>query len=131
MSYCLCSENKGTDQLRGNRSADLRLCFSHMPNAGFLMTRLILKITLNFTLFCFTRGCDSVGTIRTKTLPSNPKREITKVTNSQNTKRTYGQPTEQLLPKRWQLSNLNQTKNDMNKHENHNRTTALERTVFN
>ena len=26
MSY-LCSENKGTDQLRGYREADLRLCF--------------------------------------------------------------------------------------------------------
>ena len=25
--YYLCSENKGTDQLRGYREADLRLCF--------------------------------------------------------------------------------------------------------
>ena len=25
--YCLCSENKGADQLRGHRKADLRLCF--------------------------------------------------------------------------------------------------------
>ena len=25
--YCLCSENKGTDQLHGYRTADLRLCF--------------------------------------------------------------------------------------------------------
>ena len=25
--YYLCSENKGADQLRGNRAADLRLCF--------------------------------------------------------------------------------------------------------
>ena len=25
--YYLCSENKGADQLRGNRKADLRLCF--------------------------------------------------------------------------------------------------------
>ena len=25
--YHLCSENKGTDQLRGYREADLRLCF--------------------------------------------------------------------------------------------------------
>ena len=25
-----CSENKGADQLRGYREADLRLCFSHM-----------------------------------------------------------------------------------------------------
>ena len=26
--YYLCSENKGADQLRGYREADLRLCFS-------------------------------------------------------------------------------------------------------
>ena len=26
-SYYLCSENKGVDQLRGYREADLRLCF--------------------------------------------------------------------------------------------------------
>ena len=38
------------------------------------------------------------------------KREITKITNSQNTKRTYGQPSEQLFPQRWPLSNSNQTK---------------------
>ena len=25
--YYLCGENKGADQLRGNREADLRLCF--------------------------------------------------------------------------------------------------------
>ena len=25
--YYLCSENKGADQLRGHREADLRLCF--------------------------------------------------------------------------------------------------------
>ena len=37
--YYLRSENKGADQLRGYREADLRL-FSHMQKAGFLMTRL-------------------------------------------------------------------------------------------
>ena len=36
--------------------------------------------------------------------------EITKITNSQNTKRTYVQPTEQFLPKRRPLSNPNRTK---------------------
>ena len=40
--YYLCSENKGADQLRGYRSADLRLCFSHMQKADFLTTSLIL-----------------------------------------------------------------------------------------
>ena len=36
----MCCENKGADQLRGYREADLRLCF-HMKKAGFLITRLI------------------------------------------------------------------------------------------
>ena len=52
--------------------------------------------------------------IRTQIQPSKPKRKITKITNSQNTKRTYGQPSEQLFPKRWPLSNPNRTINNMN-----------------
>ena len=40
--FFLCSENKGADQLRGYREADLRLCFSHMQKASFLMKRLIV-----------------------------------------------------------------------------------------
>ena len=52
--------------------------------------------------------------IRTQIQPSNPKREITKITNSQNTKVTYGQPSEQLFSKRWPLGNPNQTKTNMN-----------------
>ena len=51
--------------------------------------------------------------IRTQIQPSKPKREMTKITNSQNTKRTYGQPSEQLFPKRWPLSTPNRTKNNM------------------
>ena len=35
--------------------------------------------------------------IRTQIQPSKRKREITKITNSQNTNRTYGQPSEQLF----------------------------------
>ena len=39
--FYLGSENKGADQLRGNREADLRLCFRIcIKKAGFLMTRL-------------------------------------------------------------------------------------------
>ena len=34
--------------------------------------------------------------IRTQIQPSKPKREITKITNSQNTKRTYGQPSQKV-----------------------------------
>ena len=45
------------------------------------------------------------------------KWEVTKITNSQNTKRTYGQPSEQLFPKRWPFSNPNRTTNIMNKHK--------------
>ena len=66
-------------------------------------------------------------------------------TNRQKTMRTNGQPSEQLLPKRWPLSNPNRTKSIMNKrkvkhHRNsdtkpdnsvHIRTTALERSVMN
>ena len=47
--------------------------------------------------------------IRAKIRPSKPKQEITNITNSQNTKSTYGQPSEQLFPKRWPLSNRNRT----------------------
>ena len=42
-----------------------------------------------------------VGTkaIRTQIQPLKPKREIAKITNSQNTKRACGQPSEQLFSK--------------------------------
>ena len=36
------------------------------------------------------------GTIRTKIIPSNSNREITEITDSQNTKRTHCQLSEQL-----------------------------------
>ena len=52
--------------------------------------------------------------IRTQIQPSNPK---WKITNSQNTKRTYGQLSEQLFPKRWPLSNPKRAKINMNKHK--------------
>ena len=43
--YYLFRENKGADQLRGYREADLHLCFLHMQKVGFLKTRLKLFIT--------------------------------------------------------------------------------------
>ena len=43
--YYLCSENKGADQLRGYREADLRLCFCICKKNGFLMTRLTLCVS--------------------------------------------------------------------------------------
>ena len=83
-----------------------RLCYGlHMgpPLSG---PKMILKVKI----------MQSSGTeaIRNQIQASKPKREIIKITNSQNTKRTYGQPSEQLFPKRWPFGNPNRTKNDMN-----------------
>ena len=41
--YYPCSENKGADQLRGYREADLHLFFTHMQKSGFLMSWLIFS----------------------------------------------------------------------------------------
>ena len=71
-----------------------------------------------------------------------PKRVITNITNSQNTKITYGKPSEQLFPKRWPLGNRNRTKINMNtrrakRHQKQvtekpqKKTTALERKATN
>ena len=45
-----CGENKGADQIRGYREADLRLCFRIWKN-GFLMTRLICEFLLLLSQF--------------------------------------------------------------------------------
>ena len=52
--------------------------------------------------------------IRTQLQRSKPKREITNITNTQTSKRTHSQPSEQLFPKRWPLSNRYRTKNNIN-----------------
>ena len=54
--------------------------------------------------------------IRTQIQASKSKGEISYITNGQNTKKTFGQPSGQLFPKRWPLSNRNRTKNNMNSH---------------
>ena len=59
--YYLCIENKGADQLRGYREADLRLCFRICKNVGFLMTRLI-QTTLSDD--CASKFCTSL--VRTR-----------------------------------------------------------------
>ena len=61
------------------------------------------------------KNMHSSGTeaIKTQIQPSKPKREITNITKSQNTKITYGQPSEQLFFKRLSLSNPNRTKSNM------------------
>ena len=48
--------------------------------------------------------------IRTQNPALKPKKEIANITNSQNTKRTWGQPSEQLFSKRRPISNRNRTK---------------------
>ena len=50
--------------------------------------------------------------IRTQIQPSKPKREINIITNCQNTKRTYGQPSGQLFTKRWPLTETLTPKTD-------------------
>ena len=47
---CTCSENKGADQLRGHREADLSL-FLHMQKSGFLLRRLIYENVQNAMFF--------------------------------------------------------------------------------
>ena len=45
--YCLCSKNKGADQLSSYCTAPL---FSHIQKAGFLITRLKDRLYLVFCL---------------------------------------------------------------------------------
>ena len=51
--YYLCSENKGADQLRGYREADLRLCFRICPQGGSIkkgvQRRMVLRVI--FSIF--------------------------------------------------------------------------------
>ena len=77
----------------------------------FLILLLVLKLKVNFLQRSGTEA------IRTQIQPSKPKREITKITIRLNTKRTFGQPSEQLFPKRWPLSNRNRTKNSIETHK--------------
>ena len=68
----LCSENEGADQLCSYCTADLRLHFSHMQKAGFLMTRLKYKtpITLrdwHHILLLFNVPVNSYGNVGTVT----------------------------------------------------------------
>ena len=50
--YYPCSENKGADQLRGYREADLRLCFRIGNNPVFSRCGLIITAINNVVLFC-------------------------------------------------------------------------------
>ena len=79
----------------------------------------VTKYTNSRKMWVEVKSMQRTGTeaIRTQIQPSKPNRKITNITNSQNTKRTYGQPSEQLLSKRWPLSNRNRTKNNMKTHK--------------
>ena len=84
------------------RQVNLDLSSSLEPKANRLCSLKSLKVK-----FMQRQG---TAAIRTQIQTSKPKRKITKITNSQNTKRTHGQSYEQLFPKRWPLSNPNLTK---------------------
>ena len=59
------------------------------------------KIIVFVDIFLKVKCMQRSGTeaTRTQLQPSKPKRELTNITNSQNTKGTYGQPSEQIFPK--------------------------------
>ena len=67
-----------------------------------------LQNKTKFPFLLKIKGMQRSGAEALKT--SKPNWEITNITNSQNKNRTYGQPSEQLFPKRWPLSNRNRTK---------------------
>ena len=73
--YYLCSENKGSDQLRGYREADLCLCFRICKKNGFLTTRLNLTIGLATVMVYFKhqgwQNIDCLG-IHTWEIPEFP-----------------------------------------------------------
>ena len=46
--YYLCSENKGADQLRGYREADLRICFCICKKMVFVRRGSFVFIVLDF-----------------------------------------------------------------------------------
>ena len=114
---------------------------SHTPFSSPIT--LSVNIPLTFQCISFVLNFTIANTV-TRKEPSKPKREITNITNSQNTKRTYGQPSEQLFSKWWPLSIRNRFKNNMNTRKvlchrnsdtktgstNHYKTTTLERSVM-
>ena len=65
--YCPCSENKGADQLRGYREADLRLCFRIcrllvFPWGGSLIAVIHNDIELHHGKTCFLHNCAKTKT---------------------------------------------------------------------
>ena len=114
--------------------------YHYMCKANYLAT-----LWLPQTLRVKSMQRSGTEAIRTQIQPSKPKREITNITNRQNTKRTYGEPSKQLaISQKLATQQPNHIKNNMNTHkvkrhrnspkqakENHNKTTTLERSVMN
>ena len=74
--YYPCSGNKGADQLRGYREANLRICFSHMQKAGCLITRLIFNNKkTSYTTLCLSNYSiepTNIGSHSTVEVQSDP-----------------------------------------------------------
>ena len=94
------------------------------PSLSQPLPPFIILIVINCTIpLCyFNNSSKSMQKLATEAItaqiqPSNLTWEITNSTNIQNTNRTYGQPSAQLFPKSWPLSNQNRPKNNMNTHK--------------
>ena len=136
-AFCIC-ENKDADQLHGNRElsafvfATRKVQSLYFLNPKFQTSSHLLWL---YSLVCIEPGrkprrpvFSKRGSYRRKTYAKisnssnqNPNPALKtktgndkKIANSQNIKRTYGQPSEQLFPKMWSLSNPNRTKNNIN-----------------
>ena len=58
--YYKYSENKGTDQLRGHRAADLRLCFSPKQKHVFFMKHKVIDVLINGEALAASTGTSLV-----------------------------------------------------------------------
>ena len=76
-----------------NRSSEVHVCWFENSGLSFGNGYMILVYRLGI-LITEVRSMQRSGTelTRSQIQPSKPKQEITKITKSQNTKRTYGQP---------------------------------------
>ena len=111
-TFVTCDPNVGScTQLNGL----IKTCFSQKPLGHFQPDR-VCKSNRK----AMNRNWNN----QNKTLLLKPKWEINKITYRPKTLRTHGQPSEQLFPKRWPLSNPNRNKSTMNKH-NFNITETL------
>ena len=61
--YYLCSENKGADQLRGYRKADLRLCFRICKSLVFSSRGSYILKTAQIAILTFPYPCIYTCTI--------------------------------------------------------------------